>query len=88
MQDLSTRCQQAEAALIQSEARLQRLATSVPGVMYQFLRRANGMVVFSCVSPRCSEIFEVEANEIEANADVLISMIHPEDVEAFNCSVA
>ncbi len=88
MQDPSTRCQQAEAALRQSEARFQRIAASVPGVIYQFLWHPDGSVAFPFVSPSCCEIFELEAVEIQADANVLISMIHPEDIEDFNHSVA
>ena len=88
MQDSITRCQQAEAALRQSEARFQRIAASVPGVIYQFLWHSDGSVAFPFVSPSCREIYEVEAQEIQADANVLISMIHPEDLEDFNHSIA
>lgn len=80
--------QQTETALRQSEARFQRIIASVPGVIYQFLRHPDGSVTFPFVSPRCHEIFEVEAMEIQSDADVLISMIDPEDVESFNQSIA
>jgi len=43
---------QAEEALRQSEARFQRIATNFPGGMiFQFLRRANGSIAFPYVSP-------------------------------------
>jgi PAS domain S-box-containing protein len=88
MQDLITQSQQTEAALRQSEARFQRIAASVPGVIYQYLWHPDGSVAFPFVSPSCRELFEVEASEIEADASLLISMIHPEDVQDFNRSVA
>ncbi len=88
MQDFITPCQQTEAALKQSEARWQRIAASVPGVIYQCLWRPDGSVACPFISPSCCEIFEVEAVEVEADASVLISMIHPEDVADFNHSIA
>lgn len=88
MQDIVTRCQQAETALRQSEARFQRIAASVPGVIYQFLRHPDGSVAFPFVSPSCRDIFEVEADAIQADASLLIWMIHPEDVENFDRSIA
>jgi two-component system, NtrC family, sensor kinase len=81
-----TQRQSTEAALKQSEARLQRIAASVPGVIYQFLRHCDGTVAFPFVSPSCREFFEVEATEIQSDADVLLSLIHPEDVEDFTRS--
>src|SRR5690349_1360707 len=88
MQDFITPCQQTEAALRQSEARFQRIAASVPGVIYQFLWHLDGSVACPFISPMCREIFEVEAVEVEADASVLTLMIHPQDVEHFNHSMA
>jgi PAS domain S-box-containing protein len=87
MEDSITQSQQLEVALRQREARFQRIAASVPGVMFQFLRHPDGSMAFPFVSPSCREILEVEAIEIEADASVLFSMIHPEDEEDFNRSV-
>jgi two-component system NtrC family sensor kinase len=88
MEDSTTQSQHTEAALKQSQARFQRIAASVPGVIYQFLRHPDGTVAFPFVSSSCRDIFETEAFEIQANANLLISMIHPEDVASFNRSVA
>ncbi|HEY9670406.1 MAG TPA: PAS domain S-box protein [Waterburya sp.] len=88
MQDFITPCQQTQAALRQSEARFQRIAASVPGVIYQFLWHLDGSVACPFISPMCREIFEVEAVEVEADASLLTSMIHPQDVEHFNHSMA
>ncbi|NJL20240.1 MAG: PAS domain-containing protein, partial [Leptolyngbyaceae cyanobacterium SM1_3_5] len=44
---------QAEAALQQSEARFQELATNLPGMIYQFRRGADGFQGFTYVSPGC-----------------------------------
>lgn len=88
MEDSNFQSQQAVAALRQNEARFQRIAASVPGIIYQFLRHPDGSVAFPFVSSSCQEILEIESEEIQSNANVFISMIHPEDVAGFNQSVA
>jgi two-component system, NtrC family, sensor kinase len=87
MEDSITQSHQAVAALSKSEARWRRIAARVPGVIYQFLRYPDGTLAFPFISPSCRKIFEVEAIEIEADASVLMSMIHPQDEEDFNRSV-
>jgi PAS domain S-box-containing protein len=88
MEDSTTQSQNIEAALRQSEARLQRIVASLPGVIYQFLWRCDGSVAFPFISPSCRAMLEVDAVTIQADADALISMIHPEDIESFHQSVA
>jgi two-component system, NtrC family, sensor kinase len=88
MERSSPQSQQTDTSLRHSEARFQRIAASVPGVIYQFLKHPDGSLAFPFVSPSCREILEVEAIEIEADANVLLSMLHPEDLADFNQSVA
>jgi two-component system, NtrC family, sensor kinase len=88
MERSSPQSQQTDTALRHREARFQTIAASVPGVIYQFLKHPDGSLAFPFVSPSCREILEVEAIAIEAEAEVLLSRIHPEDLEDFNQSVA
>jgi two-component system NtrC family sensor kinase len=88
MERSSPQSQQTDTALRHREARFQTIAASVPGVIYQFLKHPDGSLAFPFVSPSCREILEVEAIAIEAEAEVLFSRIHPEDLEDFNQSVA
>lgn len=87
MEDSITQSHQAEAALSKNEVRWRRISARVPGVIYQCLRYPDGTLAFPFISPSCRQIFEVEAMEIEADASVLMSMIHPQDEEDFNRSV-
>src|SRR5215471_598589 len=49
--------QQVEKALRQSEARFHRMASNLPGGMiFQFLRRADGSLAFPYISPSCREL--------------------------------
>jgi len=70
------------------EARLQRIAASLPGAIYQFVWHRNGVVSFSYMSPGCVELFGLTAAAIEADAECLIALIHPDDRAAFDQSVA
>jgi two-component system, cell cycle sensor histidine kinase and response regulator CckA len=71
----------AEAAQRDSEARLQRVASNVPGMIYQYVLRADGSDAFTYVSPRCRDIYELEPEVLLQDFGQIWAMIHPEDVE-------
>jgi PAS domain S-box-containing protein len=68
--------------LQQEEARCQRLATNVPGVIYQYVLHSDGSDEFTYVSPSCREIYELESEELLQDVRLAWTMIHPDDVEA------
>lgn len=72
---------QANRLLQDNVNRLQRLAANVPGMIYQYILRANGSEAFTYVSPRCREIYELEPEELLQDFDQVWAMIHPEDAE-------
>lgn len=63
------------------KARIQRLAYNIPGMIYQYVLRADGTDVFTYVSPGCRQIYELEPEAIQQNCRRVWAMIHPEDVE-------
>jgi PAS domain S-box-containing protein len=71
-----------ELALRESKARFQRLATNVPGVIYQYVLHPDGSDKFTYLSPSCREIYELEAEELLQECRTVWAMIHPDDVEA------
>ncbi|MBD2578043.1 ATP-binding sensor histidine kinase [Oscillatoria sp. FACHB-1406] len=71
-----------------SKARFLRLAENAPGMIYQFQLSPDGIPKFNYVSAGCYEIYEVLPEEVEANADRLLSLTHPEDEPYFQESVA
>ncbi|MBO0351553.1 PAS domain S-box protein [Phormidium pseudopriestleyi FRX01] len=79
---------QTEEKLTVSQRRFQQLAANLPGVIYQFLMRPDGYVFLPYISPGCRDFFEIEAESIENNAQVLINLIHPDDLPNFSRSVA
>jgi PAS domain S-box-containing protein len=87
-QELEARVEQRTAALRQTEARFQRLAANMPGVIYQYLSRADGTDAFTYMGPGCRELYELEPEQIEANAALVWEAVYPDDLESLQRSVA
>ncbi|MCU0544114.1 MAG: PAS domain S-box protein [Oscillatoriaceae cyanobacterium Prado104] len=85
--DISDR-KQAELALQQSEARFQKLAANVPGMIYQFLLRTDGSNDFIYVSNGCRELYELQPEEIKKNSEIIWSLVHQEDRKTLEESIA
>ncbi|MEG3839750.1 PAS domain S-box protein [Microcoleus sp. herbarium14] len=83
-----TERKQALEALRESEARFQKLSANLPGVIYQFLLRPDGSFCFPYISPACRELFELEAENVLQNAALLTDLIHSEDRQNHDESVA
>jgi diguanylate cyclase (GGDEF)-like protein/PAS domain S-box-containing protein len=67
-----------------SDERLQRLIINVPGVIYRAVRDANGVDRLTYISSRCHEMYEVSAEQVVANIQVLSKLIAPEDAETMH----
>ncbi|MEG4572673.1 PAS domain S-box protein [Microcoleus sp. N3A4] len=83
-----TEGKQAEEALRESEARFQKLSANLPGIIYQYLLRADGSFSFPYISAACRELFELEPEDVLKNAALVIDLIHPEDRQNHEASVA
>ena len=82
-----TESRRTEQALRQSEARYERIASNVPGMVYQRVLRADGSIVYPFVSEGCHEIFGLEPEQIQNNAGLIGELIHPEDRAALRESI-
>ena len=78
----------AESALRQSEARFQKMAANVPGMIYQYLLRPDGSNEFIYVSSGCWELYELNPEKVQKNSDLMWSAVHPEDLKPLLESVA
>jgi len=85
--DITAR-KQAEAALRKSEARFQRLAANVPGMIYQFRLSRSGSMSFPYLSPACLELWEIEPAAAQSNISLILDLIHRDDRQSFDDSVA
>ena len=70
-----------------SEARYQRIAANVPGMVYQFVIRTDGSFAFPFVSEFSRELYGLEPQDIVAEPMLLIDIIHSEDRPGFDESV-
>lgn len=70
----------------QSEARFQRLAGAVPGVIYSYTHHADGRDEFEYISFSCRDIFELEPAQILADSSLATHQIHPEDRSAYDAA--
>ena len=73
----------AQASLRESEARFQRIANNVPGMVYRLVQRPDGGVAFSFVSEGSRKIFGLEPAQIQGDARLVLGTVHPEDKEDF-----
>lgn len=80
--------QQAEESLYKTEARLEKLAANVPGMIYQYTLRPDGSNYFSYVSPGCYELFELKPEQIQGNAYSTFDQAHPDDLPILQQSIA
>ncbi|MCT7960116.1 AAA family ATPase [Laspinema sp. D1] len=74
--------------LQQSNTRYYNLAANIPGMIYQFMMLPDG--TFSCpyVSPGARQIFGIEAEAFMEDVLLFQSVMHPDDREKFNESIA
>ncbi|MFN6569793.1 PAS domain S-box protein [Dendronalium sp. ChiSLP03b] len=85
-EDITER-QRIEEALRHSEAKLQKLSANVPGMLYQFMLHPNGSFSFPYVNSGSYEIYGLKPEEIQADASLIISTVHPDERQAFEKSI-
>jgi len=83
-----TERRQAEDALRQSEARFQRLAANMPGVIYRYHQYPDGSDRFSYISPGSVDLWEYAPEVICNDARYAWALIHPDDLDALRSSIA
>ena len=74
-------------ALRESEERFARIVPNVPGMVYRFVRDAQGHSKFLFVSEGCREIYGVEPAAILADARELLNGVVPGEQEEFRRSI-
>lgn len=87
IEDITER-KQVELALRDSEARFQRLAANIPGVIYQFKITAEGVRSFPYISSFACQIFGLEPDQIQQDIDLLFNRIPPDDRAQMNQSMS
>lgn len=67
---------------------LERIAANLPGMIFQFLKRLDGTQCVIYASSGCRELFELEPEVVQTDFQVLNKLTHPQDVQAFEESIA
>jgi two-component system cell cycle sensor histidine kinase/response regulator CckA len=68
-----------EARSRELSSRLQKIASQVPGMVYQFKLRPDGSTCFPYASERIREIYRVSPEEVRDNANAVLAVVHPDD---------
>jgi two-component system sensor histidine kinase/response regulator len=67
--------------------RLQKLASQLPGVVYQYQLRADGTSCFPYASERIWEIYRVTPDQVREDASAVFDILHPDDLDAVAASI-
>ena len=68
-------------------SRLQKIASRVPGVVYQYLLRADGSACFPFASDAIREIYRVTPEEVREDAAKVLAILHPDDLAGVASSI-
>lgn len=77
----------AEEASRQSTERFERMARTIPFVLYDYIMYKNRKSEFLYLSPRCFDFFEIEASEIQRDFKKFMALVHPEEIVKMRSSV-
>ena len=68
-------------------SRLQKIASRVPGVVYQYRLRPDGSSCMPFASEAIHEIFHLGPEEVREDASKIFALIHPDDYDEFVASI-
>ncbi len=82
-----TELKQLEAVRAESLERLQKIASRVPGVVYQYLLRPDGSSCFPFASEGMRDIYRVSPQDVFEDASRVFAAIHPDDYDVLAESI-
>lgn len=68
--------------------RINRIASNVPGAIYEYCLKPDGTSFIPYASQGFSKIFGFTPKEVETDASPIFELVHPGDVENFSRSIA
>ncbi|OGB75526.1 MAG: hypothetical protein A2496_19470 [Burkholderiales bacterium RIFOXYC12_FULL_60_6] len=68
-------------------SRLQKIASRVPGLLYQYRLRPDGSSCFPYASEAIREIYQVRPDEVRDDASLVFTKLHPDDLGAVASSI-
>ncbi|MGB3759949.1 MAG: PAS domain S-box protein [Rivularia sp. (in: cyanobacteria)] len=88
LQATNTQLQTQISGRQQAEARFEKLAANVPGMIYQYILHPDGSSNFSYVSPGCYELYELKPEQIQQDVKNSFEKIHPDDLPILKETIA
>ncbi len=85
-QELDER-RQVEAALRDSQSCFQAMAANLPGAIFRYILHSDGSDGVLYMSQGCHSLWEVDAEAVLDDANLLWAMVHPDDRPAMQASV-
>lgn len=85
-QDITAR-KKAEQEKQEALTRMQRIASRLPGMIYELRQRPDGSVCMPYVSDAIRNIFRLAPEDVFANAALAFSRIHPDDLDSVKASL-
>lgn len=85
--DAMLRLRDAQAQLREALGRLQKIASRVPGVVYQFRLRADGSSCLPFASEALRELYRLDPEEVREDAAKLFAVCHADDRPALINSI-
>lgn len=74
-------------ALEEALTRLNKIASRLPGVVYQYLLRADGSSCFPYASSGIKDIYRVNPEDIIDDASIVFTKLHPDDLDGVAASI-
>lgn len=78
--------QKAEQASQDALDRLQKIASQVPGLVFQFQRFPDGRSCIPYANEAIRTIYRVSPEEVSEDATKILAAVHPDDLDAFKTS--
>jgi len=76
-----------EEAGTEALSRLQKIASRVPGVVYQYRLHPDGRSCFPFASEAIHDIYRVSPEEVREDASKALAILHPEDCDGIDISI-
>ncbi len=86
-QDITDR-KRTEIARDELLARIEKISSQVPGVVFQFKLRPDGSSCFPYASAGIRDIFQVSPDEVLEDAAKVFTLLHPEDFDGVVASIS
>lgn len=77
----------AETGMIEALNRLEKIASRVPGMVYEFRLRPDGTTCFPYASEGMRTIFQVGPEEVNLDGAKVFSLVHPQDTASLHLSI-